>query len=79
MKRAARSRAWTLSLTATHHSPFTLQGLMDEVDLGEIEDDEARGAARLRRKAINARVEAELEPAAQALKVHVKAQASRVA
>ena len=34
---------------------------------------------RLRRKAINARVEAELEPAAQALKVHVKAQASRVA
>ena len=55
-----------------------LQGLMDEVDLGEL-DDEARGAARLRRKAINARVEAELEPAAQALKVHVKAQASRVA
>lgn len=55
-----------------------LQGLMDEVDLGEL-DDEARGAARLRRKAINARVEAELEPAAQALKVHVKAQMSRVA
>jgi hypothetical protein len=55
-----------------------LQGLMDEVDLGDL-DDEARGAARLRRKAINARVEAELEPAAQALKAHVKAQASRVA
>ena len=28
---------------------------MDEIDLGEIEDEEARGAARMRRKAVNKR------------------------
>ena len=37
---------------------------MDEIDLGDL-DDEARAAARTRRKAINARVEGELEPAVQ--------------
>ena len=37
---------------------------MDEIDLGDL-DDEARAAARQRRKAINARVEGELEPAAR--------------
>ena len=32
-----------------------LTAMMDEIDLGEIEDDDARGAARARRKAINKR------------------------
>ena len=32
-----------------------LQAMMDEIDIGEIEDDEARTAARGRRKAINKR------------------------
>lgn len=55
-----------------------LQGMMDEIDLGEL-DDEARAAARQRRKAINARVEGKLEPAARALKEHVRAQRARLA
>jgi hypothetical protein len=29
--------------------------MMDEIDIGEIEDDEVRSAARVRRKAINKR------------------------
>ena len=33
-----------------------LTAMMDEIDIGEIEDDEARSAARARRKAINKRV-----------------------
>lgn len=49
-----------------------LQALMDEIDLGEL-DDEARTAARSRRKAINAKVEAELEPAKTQLQAAVKA------
>ena len=32
-----------------------LTAMMDEIDIGEIEDDEARTAARARRKAINKR------------------------
>lgn len=32
-----------------------LTAMMDEIDIGEIEDDEARTAARTRRKAINKR------------------------
>ena len=32
-----------------------LTAMMDEIDIGEIEDDEARAAARARRKAINKR------------------------
>jgi hypothetical protein len=48
-----------------------LQGLMDEIDLGEIEDDEARAAARARRKKINAKLEETLEPAAKVLRGRV--------
>ena len=32
-----------------------LSAMMDEIDLGEIEDEEARGAARARRKTVNKR------------------------
>jgi len=32
-----------------------LTAMMDEIDIGEIEDDEARSAARMRRKAVNKR------------------------
>ena len=44
---------------------------MDEIDIGEL-DDEARTAARARRKAINARVEGELEPAKTQLNAAVR-------
>ena len=48
-----------------------LQSLMDEIDIGDL-DDEARASARTRRKAINARVEGTLEPAKNALSQAVK-------
>ena len=50
-----------------------LMSMMDEIDLGEIEDDEARSAARARRKKINARVEGEFDEKKQALNAAVKA------
>lgn len=51
-----------------------LQGLMDDLDLGELDDD-ARTAARARRKKINAKVgdEGDLTAAAQALRGKVVA------
>ena len=50
-----------------------LQSMMDEIDLGELEDDEVRSAARARRKAVNARVEGTLEPAKGELNAAIKA------
>ena len=49
-----------------------LQGLMDEIDLGSL-DDARRAEARARRKAIHARVEGEFEPARNALSAAVRA------
>ena len=54
-----------------------LQSLMDAIDIGEIEDMDARAAARERRKKINGRVEVELEPAVQALSKAVAARRAR--
>ena len=55
-----------------------LQALMDDLDIGDL-DDEARALARTRRKAINARVENELEPAKTALNSAVKAAKAKFA
>jgi hypothetical protein len=54
-----------------------LQGLMDEIDLGEL-DDARRADARARRKAIHARVEGEFEPAKNALSGAVRAAKARL-
>ena len=51
---------------------------MDEIDIGDL-DDEARTAARARRKAINARVEAELEPAKGTLSKAIMAARAKLA
>ena len=55
-----------------------LQSLMDEIDIGDL-DDEARTAARARRKAINARVEGELEPAKGTLSKAIMAARAKLA
>ncbi len=66
-----------------------LMAKMDEIDLGEIEDDEARSEARARRKAINKRcalassgdveVDGDLAAASAALKSAVVAARKRIA
>ena len=64
---AAMSAAARLCLVQLTCALPNNAGLMDEIDLGEL-DDEARADARTRRKAINARVEGELEPAARTVR-----------
>ena len=54
-----------------------LQVMMDQIELGGLAAD-AVPAARARRKAINAAVEAELEPAAAAVRAAVVAARKRV-
>ena len=39
----------------SHYSPRLAALLLSQIDIGEIEDDEERSAARTRRKAINKR------------------------
>ena len=63
--------------------------MMDEIDIGEIEDDEARSAARARRKAINKRcllassgdveVDGDIAAASAGLKKEVLAARSKLA
>ena len=61
--------------------------MMDEIDIGEIEDDEARAAARARRKALNKRcalassgdVEVDGDLAAKSLELKKAVMAARAA
>jgi len=65
-----------------------LQAMMDEIDVGSIEDEEARTAARMRRKAINKRcllassgdveVDGDIAAASHALKKAVVAARSKL-
>jgi hypothetical protein len=55
------------SVTALSGQVGKLQGLIDEVSIGDLEED-ARDAARARRKKLNAAVEDELTPAVAALR-----------
>ena len=54
-----------------------LMAMMDEIDLGDL-DEEPRAAARVRRKAINAKVEDVLEPAKKDLNKAVMAARKRL-
>ena len=47
-----------------------LQGTLDEISIGDL-DDEARNAAKVRRKALNAALEEELMPGGNAIRAKV--------
>lgn len=55
------------SVTALSGQVGKLQGLIDEVSIGDLDED-ARDAARARRKKLNAAVEEKLTPAVAALR-----------